>query len=124
MAQRTLAAVGDLVFCPHHGMTKITVGRPLIFWNGRSAAAVGDLTSCGAIITTGANRFTLDQRPAAREGDKTDHGGTILRGPDPIFHEDGLPEQPLAEALAIAAATGNYSVEPCPPTDPDAGEEA
>jgi uncharacterized Zn-binding protein involved in type VI secretion len=124
MVDRTIAAIGDLVFCPQHGMTVITTGSDFVFIQDRPAARVGDGTSCGASITTGATLAMIDDIQIAREGDRTNHGGTILRGPYPIFHDDGLPEPPLAQALAIAAATGGQSVEPCPPTDPDAGEEA
>lgn len=119
MVQKTLAAIGDFVLCPIHGMTQITSGHPRILVQGRRAASVGDTTSCGATITSGATKLLILTRPFAREGDRTSHGGTILRSDRPIFHEDGAPASLLAEALDNAAAQGLDVVRPCPDTNPD-----
>jgi len=41
---------------------------------------MGDRISCGAVIETGAACTMIEGQPAAREGDTTSHGGTLIEG--------------------------------------------
>ncbi|AMK31742.1 hypothetical protein AWT69_003105 [Pseudomonas putida] len=41
---------------------------------------MGDELSCGAVIETGAAHTLIEGSPAARQGDKTSHGGTLIEG--------------------------------------------
>nr|WP_242548628.1 PAAR domain-containing protein [Pseudomonas putida] len=50
------------------------------FGRCRPVARVGDKISCGAVIETGADCTIIDGQPAAREGDTTSHGGTLIEG--------------------------------------------
>lgn len=118
---RRLAAVGDPVLCPAHGMTQITQGASNIRRNGRLVARVGDATSCGAIITTGAAWCLMNNALAAREGDRTSHGGVILVE-DPLVtlrEGEGGVHGP-AESLADAAGSGQVILAPC--AVPETGE--
>lgn len=116
---RRLAAVGDPVLCPEHGMTRITEGAAHIRRNGQLVAQVGDATSCGATITTGAPWCLMNEALAAREGDRTSHGGTILVE-DPLVTlwegGGGNPHGP-AESLADAAVAGQAILAPCAPAE-------
>ncbi|MFD2264330.1 PAAR domain-containing protein [Lacibacterium aquatile] len=116
---RRLAAVGDLVLCPEHGMTVITQGAPTIRRNGNRVARVGDATSCGAIITTGAAWCLMSKGLAAREGDTTSHGGTIIvEDPLVILNEGGDSEAyGPANSLVDAAASGQAIVPSCVSTE-------
>jgi uncharacterized Zn-binding protein involved in type VI secretion len=49
------ARVGDLVYCPVHGLRTITTGVDTVTIDGQPAAHVGSMTSCGATIITGAD---------------------------------------------------------------------
>jgi uncharacterized Zn-binding protein involved in type VI secretion len=48
------ARVDDVISCPIHGQGVITTGATGVNIDGKAAAHVGSLTSCGATITTGA----------------------------------------------------------------------
>lgn len=114
-----LAAVGDPVLCPAHGLTRITTGAAAFFRNGKAIARVGDITSCGAVITTGAHWVFMDHAMAAREGDRTDHGGVILVE-DPLInlHEGSAGDtHGPADSLADTAALGQALLAPCLPPE-------
>lgn len=44
--------LGDMVYCPKHGMVYIITGSPSVIANGYNVARMGDLCSCGAYLTT------------------------------------------------------------------------
>lgn len=76
-----IVLVGDRHSCPLHGMGTVTTGSSGVKVNGRDAARVGDLTSCGATILTGSSSM-VGGRGLARVGDTTSHGGTLVEGHD------------------------------------------
>jgi uncharacterized Zn-binding protein involved in type VI secretion len=78
---RPIVLVGHRHSCPIHGPGVVTSGTSGVTVNGRQAACVGDLTSCGAVIVTGSSS-SFASRSVAREGDTTSHGGTLLEGDD------------------------------------------
>ena len=43
-------------------------------------AKIGDMSSCGATITIGADWFEIEDSPAAMNGSKTSCGGQIITG--------------------------------------------
>jgi uncharacterized Zn-binding protein involved in type VI secretion len=45
-----IARVGDAVICPLHGSTLITTGDATLVLQGQDAARLGDLTTCGASL--------------------------------------------------------------------------
>lgn len=58
---RRIARVGDRVTCPHGGHGAITViatGDPTCIIDGRPAARHGDLTACGASLIAGQSMTT------------------------------------------------------------------
>lgn len=58
---KPLARVGDRVTCPlqgHGGVTVIATGDPTCIIDGRAAARHGDLTACGASLIAGQSQTT------------------------------------------------------------------
>ncbi|RRV76622.1 PAAR domain-containing protein, partial [Pseudomonas sp. p99-361] len=49
-------------------------------FNGSAVARVGDRTTCGAVIESGAEHFLIEGAAVARKGDRTDHGGVLDEG--------------------------------------------
>lgn len=52
---KAIARVGDKVSCPlcghgQHGITEIVTGDPTLIIDGRPAARDGDMTACGATL--------------------------------------------------------------------------
>jgi len=41
---------------------------------------VGDRTTCGAVIESGAKHFLIEGAAVACKGDRTDHGGVLEEG--------------------------------------------
>ncbi len=74
-------------------------------------AVVGSMASCtgagGApdAITTGSSSVLIGDRPAARVGDFTAHGGTIAQGLSSVLI-GGASASPQADALSAAARAG------------------
>lgn len=56
-AGRGIARIGDQVTCPRrgHGTTTIVTGDPSAMIDGRPAARHGDKTACGATLIAGQN---------------------------------------------------------------------
>lgn len=69
---------------PHVGGPIAGPGAPTVLIGGLPAATVGDLAICVApvpdAIVKGSQTVKIMGRPAARLGDKTAHGGTIVVG--------------------------------------------
>ncbi|RML78599.1 PAAR protein [Pseudomonas savastanoi pv. savastanoi] len=73
---------GDMHLCPlpGHGCTPIVTASSDTLINGISAARVGDMCGCGAVIVTGFPSILINGRPMAHLGSPTSHGGTIISG--------------------------------------------
>jgi uncharacterized Zn-binding protein involved in type VI secretion len=68
---------------PHVGGPIIGPGVPTVLVAKLPAAVVGDTAACVGILDTivqGSTTVLIGGRPAARLGDATAHGGTIISG--------------------------------------------
>lgn len=68
---------------PHVGGPILGPGCPAVLIGGQPASVVGDLCTCVGptdSIIMGSTTVTFGGMPAARLGDPTIHGGTILTG--------------------------------------------
>lgn len=68
---------------PHVGGPIVGPGVPTVLIGKMPAAVVGDLLICVGppdAIVKGSQTVKIGGRPAARMGDKTAHGGTIILG--------------------------------------------
>ncbi|HEX7904855.1 MAG TPA: PAAR domain-containing protein [Chitinophagaceae bacterium] len=84
------ARITDMHVCPmvsgvipHVGGPVIPPGCPTVLINGLAAASMGSLLICaGAVdsIIAGSSTVFITGKPAARMGDSTAHGGTIVLG--------------------------------------------
>lgn len=78
---RALIRVGDST---SHGGTVTQASTTMRSEDGRGFARVGDAVTCPIkghgtnAIATGDPTFILDDRPVAREGDKTECGATLI----------------------------------------------
>ncbi|WP_284506827.1 PAAR domain-containing protein [Caballeronia sp. GAFFF1] len=68
--------------CPEHGEGLVVTASTGLEINGRKAAGVGDLISCGAVIVSGSSSASFAHRSVARVGDTTSHGGVLVEGDD------------------------------------------
>ena len=84
------ARVGDLHTCPqvtvlvpHVGGPILPPGAPTVLIGGVPAATVGSMCTCVGppdSIVMGSTTVMIQNKPAARLGDTTAHGGTIVLG--------------------------------------------
>ncbi|MCH5375915.1 MAG: PAAR domain-containing protein [Planctomycetes bacterium] len=87
------ARVTDLHVCPmvtpglppipHVGGPILPPGAPTVLIGYMPAAVVGDMCVCVGppdAIAMGSTKVLINNRPAARQGDLTAHGGTIVSG--------------------------------------------
>ena len=87
------ARVGDMHVCPmqtpgtppipHVGGPIIGPGVPTVLIAKMPAAVVGDMCTCvgpPATIVMGSTKVMIGKKPAARMGDSTAHGGSIVAG--------------------------------------------
>jgi len=68
---------------PHVGGPILPPGCPTVLIGGVPAACVGDTATCVGppdAIVSGALNVLIGNRPAARMGDPTAHGGVIVLG--------------------------------------------
>ncbi len=77
---KPIARLTDLHQCPIHGLNPITSVVSRSQCEGLAIATVGDMTACGAVITTGSPECIIDGRPTAHIGSRTSHGGVIVSG--------------------------------------------
>lgn len=77
---KSVARLGDRHECPVHGTNVITTVSTKSTCDGRPIATIGDATTCGAVIISGASALTVDGRRAAIMGARTSHGGIIIEG--------------------------------------------
>ncbi|SIT09354.1 PAAR domain-containing protein [Paracoccus saliphilus] len=66
--------------CPLHGKNRIADVAARMKLDGMEIATVGDVTECGAVITTGSPVNMIDGRRIAHIGSQTSHGGFITTG--------------------------------------------
>ena len=83
------ARIGDLHVCPMltghvpHVGGPVAMGAPTVMIGMMPAARVGDVAVCAGppdVIATGSMTVTICGAFAARMGDLTAHGGTIMMG--------------------------------------------
>ena len=68
---------------PHVGGPILPGGNTTVLIGGQPASCVGDMCTCAGppdSITTGSATVMIMNKPAARMGDSTAHGGTIVIG--------------------------------------------
>ena len=76
-----LAKIGDKVVCTcNGGPHRIVSGASSVFVDDIPVARIGDMSSCGATITTGADWFEIEDSPAAINGSQTSCGGQVITG--------------------------------------------
>jgi len=85
MADKPIARVGDVHVCPAHGTNAIVTSAGSMMVNDRFVAQVGDKTTCGAEILTGAPSFFGQGSLVAYLGSTTSHGGLITTGSPDTF---------------------------------------
>jgi uncharacterized Zn-binding protein involved in type VI secretion len=81
--QCPLQTVVGPVTIPHVGGPILGPGAPKVLIGGLPAAKVGDLAFCVGppdAIVKGSKTVKVMGAPAARMGDKTAHGGTVVMG--------------------------------------------
>lgn len=84
------ARVSDMHVCPmttgpvpHVGGPILPPGNPTVLIGGLPAACVGDMATCSGppdAIIMGSTTVQIGGKFAARMGDSTAHGGTIIAG--------------------------------------------
>lgn len=84
------ARTGDMHVCPmvtgtvpHVGGPVLPPGAVTVLIGGMSAACVGDMLTCTGppdTIAAGSSSVLICGKPAARMGDSTTHGGSIIAG--------------------------------------------
>lgn len=91
--RRPAARIGDNHTCPvHDDGPVIATCSPNVIIGGKNAARATDLCDCGStsdMIVTGSRSVFINGLPAARLGDKTNHGGQIVEGlPSVLIGDD------------------------------------
>lgn len=84
------ARIGDMHVCPmvtgvvsHVGGPVLPPSTPTVLIGSMPAACLGDLCTCAGppdAIIMGSATVMISGKPAARMGDSTAHGGTIILG--------------------------------------------
>ncbi|HEY5969974.1 MAG TPA: PAAR domain-containing protein [Chitinophagaceae bacterium] len=84
------ARVGDMHVCPlsdgpkpHVGGPVLPPGLPTVMIGGMPAATFGNMCTCASApdtIIKGSSSVMIGNKPAARQGDQTAHGGMITIG--------------------------------------------
>lgn len=84
------ARITDMHVCPmvsgvvpHVGGPVLPPGCPTVLINGLAAATLGSMMTCVGgfdTIIAGSASVLINGKPAARMGDSTAHGGTIVLG--------------------------------------------
>ena len=68
---------------PHTGGPILPPGVPTVLIGGMAAATVGSACTCAGppdSILKGSSSVMISNKPAARQGDQTTHGGSITAG--------------------------------------------
>ncbi|EPC01925.1 hypothetical protein L861_19945 [Litchfieldella anticariensis FP35 = DSM 16096] len=95
-----LAKLGDLVACPcKGGPHRIVTGAASALVDNKPAARAGDKSSCGASIVTGLDWYQIEDSPAAVHGSATSCGGQVVAASTvKIGSPRGGAMQPLSPA--------------------------
>jgi uncharacterized Zn-binding protein involved in type VI secretion len=68
---------------PHVGGPALPPGEPTVLIGGLAALRVGDMLTCTGPpdrVAAGCGTVLIGKLPAARRGDQTEHGGSIVLG--------------------------------------------
>jgi uncharacterized Zn-binding protein involved in type VI secretion len=79
---------------PHQGGKVLQTGARTVFIGGPPAARVGDKVKCNGppgTIVKGSATVHIEEAPAARRTDPTDHGGTVTVGCGTVTIGDSPP---------------------------------
>lgn len=63
----------------------ITSGSDSVMVEGKQAARAGDSTGCGSTVVEGSSDVFINGKPAAVQGDATGCGGSIVTGSSSVF---------------------------------------
>jgi len=83
MPGKPAARVTDATECslPGHGTNPITSGSSNVFFDGLPAAREGDTTECGGTLISGlSSSILINGKPAAIVGSVASHGNVIIGG--------------------------------------------
>ncbi len=110
-----VARAGDKHACPQkgHSVNNIASGSDNVFINGVPAARVGDTTSCGATIVAGSSTVFINGKPAAMMGSASSHGGVIVSGSGNVLIGDTyIPasQSPLADSATEKAFNQHFQL--------------
>ena len=91
------ARLGDQHTCPvadpspHTGGPVAGPGAPAVLIEDMPAAVIGDLCTCAGppdTIAAGSSTIFIAEKPAARAGDSTAHGGVLTAGAGTVIFGD------------------------------------
>lgn len=95
-----LAKLGDVIACPCKGGPHcIVTGVKHTLVDNKPAARVGDKSSCGATIVTGLGWYQIENSPAAVHGSATSCGGKVIAGSSV---KTGSPQGGIMQSLSPA----------------------
>lgn len=83
MSGKPIARVGDMTECPKdkHGSNPITEGSPDVLIDGMPAARMGDPTACGStLIGSVSGSVIINGKPAAMLGSTGSHDNPVVSG--------------------------------------------
>jgi uncharacterized Zn-binding protein involved in type VI secretion len=105
LAALTLIAAVNLGFaadqppCPQGA---IASGSDSVMVEGKQAARAGDATDCGSTVVEGSPDVFINGKPAAVQGDATGCGGSIVTGSSGVF----INGKPMAASGDAAPCPG------------------
>lgn len=85
------ARVSDPTDCtiPNHGNNPIKSGSPDVFFEGLAAAREGDTTECGSSLVSGlSSTVIINGKPAAMVGSQGSHGNSVIAGAGTVIIGD------------------------------------
>ena len=108
MSGKPAARITDSTACPvpGHGTNPLVDGSPDVFYDGLSAARLGDKSACGSPIAQAVSSTVLiNGKPAATLGSIGAHGNTVISGSGTVIIGDvaigvGSPVNPLSSSTA------------------------
>nr|WP_314872774.1 PAAR domain-containing protein [uncultured Pseudomonas sp.] len=112
MSGKPAARVTDPIDCPTagHGSNAIVSGSPNVFINGLPAARQGDLTACGSTIVSGVSSTVfINGLPAATQGSLGSHGGVVIGGSGSVIIGDVFTPAPSGSVTPPPSAKAAYS---------------
>lgn len=91
MSGKPAARITDPTACPvpGHGTNPLVDGSPDVFYDGLSAARLGDKSACGSPITQAvASSVLINGKPAATLGSVGAHGNNVISGSGTVIIGD------------------------------------